>query len=297
MMEEISFKNRYNDVLYGTSWEIDNPDAIVIIVTGMAEHSKRYDDFATFLNKHNYSVYCIDHYGQGIGKNGELGNPGRDYFFKMQETIKEFILKMKGDTGLKVYLFAHSMGSFVTQGFIEKYSRIVDKIVLCGSNGRNPLVKFGYIFTKLFINQYNYNKKAGFIHTLSIGAYEKSVKNAKSNNEWISFNEDNVKKYDEDPFSGYRPTNGFYKEFMKGLMSIQKSKNVKQISPKLPILIIGGKDDAVGNFGKGLTKLEKLYLKYGLNAKLIIYENMRHEILNEKDHLKVYNDVVSFLDN
>ena len=264
MMQEISFKNRYNDVLYGTSWEIDNPDAIVIIVTGMAEHSRRYDDFATFLNKHNYSVYCIDHYGQGIGKNGELGNPGRDYFFKMQETIKEFILKMKGDTGLKVYLFAHSMGSFVTQGFIEKYSRIVDKVVLCGSNGRNPLVKFGYIFTKLFINQYNYNKKAGFIHTLSIGAYEKSVKNAKSNNEWISFNEDNVKKYDEDSFSGYRPTNGFYKEFMKGLMSIQKSKNVKQISPKLPILIIGGKDDAVGNFGKGLTKLEKLYLKYGL---------------------------------
>ena len=297
MMQEISFKNRYNDVLYGTSWEIDYPDAIVIIVTGMAEHSRRYDDFATFLNKHNYSVYCIDHYGQGIGKNGELGNPGRDYFFKMQETIKEFILKMKGDTGLKVYLFAHSMGSFVTQGFIEKYSRIVDKVVLCGSNGRNPLVKFGYIFTKLFINQYNYNKNAGFIHTLSIGAYEKSVKNAKSNNEWISFNEDNVKKYDEDPFSGYRPTNGFYKEFMKGLMSIQKSKNVKQISPKLPILIIGGKDDAVGNFGKGLTKLEKLYSKYGLNAKLIIYENMRHEILNEKDHLKVYNDVVSFLDN
>lgn len=297
MMQEISFKNRYNDVLYGTSWEIDNPDAIVIIVTGMAEHSRRYDDFATFLNKHNYSVYCIDHYGQGIGKNGELGNPGRDYFFKMQETVKEFILKIKGDTGLKVYLFAHSMGSFVTQGFIEKYSRIVDKVVLCGSNGRNPLVKFGYIFTKLFINQHNYNKKAGFIHTLSIGAYEKSVKNAKSNNEWISFNEDNVKKYDEDSFSGYRPTNGFYKEFMKGLMSIQKSKNVKQISPKLPILIIGGKDDAVGNFGKGLTKLEKLYLKYGLNAKLIIYENMRHEILNEKDHLKVYNDVVSFLDN
>ena len=297
MMQEISFKNRYNDVLYGASREIDNPDAIVIIVTGMAEHSRRYDDFATFLNKHNYSVYCIDHYGQGTGKNGELGNPGRDYFFKMQETIKEFILKMKGDTGLKVYLFAHSMGSFVTQGFIEKYSRIVDKVVLCGSNGRNPLVKFGYIFTKLFINQYNYNKKAGFIHTLSIGAYEKSVKNAKSNNERISFNEDNVKKYDEDPFSGYRPTNGFYKEFMKGLMSIQKSKNVKQISPKLPILIIGGKDDAVGNFGKGLIKLEKLYLKYGLNAKLIIYENMRHEILNEKDHLKVYNDVVSFLDN
>ena len=72
-MEEINFKNRFNDVLFGTSWEIESPKAIVVIVTGMAEHSRRYDDFAKFLNSNNYSVYCIDHYGQGVGKNGELG--------------------------------------------------------------------------------------------------------------------------------------------------------------------------------------------------------------------------------
>ena len=295
-MEEISFVNKYNDTLFGTSWEVKDPEAIVFIVTGMAEHSRRYDDFATFLNKHNYSVFCLDHYGQGIGKNGELGNPGRDYFFKMQETIKDYILKKKGETGLKVYLFAHSMGSFVTQGFIEKYSRVVDKVILCGTNGRNPLVKFGYIYTRLFINHYNYNKKAGFIHKLSIGAYENSVKEKKTNNDWLSFNEENVKKYNEDEFSGYRPTNGFYKEFMKGLVSIQKSKNVKNISKKLPILIIGGKEDAVGNFSKGLKNLYKLYKKYGLSVNLIIYDNMRHEILNEKDNQKVYNDVLEFLD-
>lgn len=296
-MKELSFKNRYNDTLYGNSWEIENPEAIVLIVTGMAENSARYDDFATFLNAHKYSVYCIDHYGQGLGKNGELGNPGRDYFFKMQETIKEFVLKIKGETGLKVYLFSHSMGSFVTQGFIEKYSRIIDKVVLCGTNGRNPLVKFGYLYTKLFINHTNYNKTAGFIHNLAIGAYEKTVKDGISNNAWISYNEENVKKYDADQYSGYRPTNGFYKEFMKGLVSIQKGKNVKEISPKLPILIIGGSDDAVGNFGKGLTNLAKLYKKYNLNAKLIICENMRHEILNEKDNQKVYNDVLNFFEN
>ena len=277
-MEEISFKNRFNDTLFGTSWEIDNPKAIVMIVTGMAEHSRRYDDFAKFLNKNHFSVFCLDHYGQGVGKNGELGNPGRDYFFKMQETIKEFILKKKGETGLKVYLFAHSMGSFVTQGFIEKYSRVIDKVVLCGSNGPNPLVKFGYLYTQIFVNGYNYNKTAGFIHSLSIGAYEKSVKNRKSNNDWISYNKDNVEKY------------------MKGLMSIQKKKNVKIISQTLPILIIGGEDDAVGNFGKGLEKLAALYKKYNLNVKLIIYEKMRHEILNEKDNLKVYNDILNFFE-
>ena len=186
------------------------------------------------------------------------------------------------------------MGSFVTQGFIEKYSRVIDKVVLCGTNGPNPLVKFGYLYTKIFINSYNYNKTAGFIHSLSIGAYEKSVKERRSNNDWISYNRENVDRYDKDEFSGYRPTNGFYKEFMKGLVSIQKKKNVASISQNLPILIIGGSDDAVGNFGKGLEKLASLYKRYNLNVKLIIYENMRHEILNEKDNLKVYNDILNF---
>ena len=81
---------------------------------------------------------------------------------------------------------------------------------------------------------------------------------------------------------------------MKGLVSIQKKKNVASISQNLPILIIGGSDDAVGNFGKGLEKLASLYKRYNLNVKLIIYEKMRHEILNEKDNLKVYNDILNF---
>ena len=295
MIKEISYKNRYNDVLYGNAWEIDNPSAILLIVTGMAENSARYDDFATFLNNHNLSVFCLDHYGQGLGKNGELGNPGEDYFFKMQETIKDYVLLLKKNYNKKVFIFAHSMGSFVTQGFIEKYSDVVDKAILCGTNGRNPLVKVGYLFTKLFINKNNYNKKAGFIHKLSIGAYENSVKNREDKNDWLSFNKENVKKYNEDMYSGYLPTNGFYKEFMKGLMSIQKNKNIKRINKNLPILIIGGNDDAVGNFGKGLIALNKLYKKHGLNSKLIVYKNMRHEILNELENKQVYNDVLSFL--
>lgn len=296
-MKEYFFKNHYSDILYGSSWEVDKPKAIVLIVTGMAEHSRRYDDFANFLNKYNYSVYSIDHYGQGNGKNGELGNPGRDFFFKMEETIKEFILAKKAETSLKVYVFSHSMGSFIMQGFIENYSIILDKVVLCGTNGKNPLVKFGYLYSEIFINAHNYNKKAGLIHKLVIGAYENSVKDRKNNNEWLSYNNYNVEKYSEDPFSGYRPTNGFYKEFLKGLMSIQKNRNLSQISKKLPILIIGGEDDPVGNFGKGLNNLNDLYKRYNLKVKLIKYPHMRHEILNEDNHLKVYSDILSFFEN
>lgn len=294
-MEELSFRNHYGDTLYGNKWVIDNPQKILIIVTGMAEHSARYDDFAKFLNTNGIAVYSLDHYGQGKN-NGDM-NPGKDYFFKMQETVKEFAAILKEQFDLPLYLLAHSMGSFVTQGYIEKYSNTIDKVVIMGTNGPTPLFKMGKALTSICVTKKNYNEKAGFLHSLSLGAYEKTVKGEASQNAWISYNKDNVTKYDADPLCGVKPTNGFYKEFMKGLASIQNPKNVSKIRKDLPILLIAGKDDPVGNNGKGVTKLLKLYSKYNLNVQMILYENMKHEILNEKDNLKVYKDILNFFDN
>ncbi len=293
-MKEFSFKNKYNDTLLGNMWEIENPKGIILLVTGMAEHSARYDEFATFLNKNGYSVYCLDHYGQG--KNGELMNPGKDYFFKYIETMKDVnkVIKTKFNN-LPLINIAHSMGSFILQGYIEKYSTTIDKAILIGTNGKNPLVPLGNCLAKLLIHDYNYNKKAKFFHNLSIGAYVKSVKERKRENEWLSYNEENVTTYDNDPLCGVLPTNGFYKEFLAGLASIQKEKNVDNISKDLDILIIGGKDDPVGNFSKGLRKLFNQYKSHNLNVSLKIYDNMRHEILNEKEHVKVYIDILSFI--
>ncbi len=301
MVQELSFKNKYNDVLYGHKWLIENSNiplkGNILIVTGMAEHSFRYNDFALFLNSNGYNVYSLNHYGQG-DKNGELMNPPDDYFFKMIETIKDFNRMLKSlSPSLPLINIAHSMGSFIMQGYIEKYSNTIDKCILIGSNGRNPLVNVGYFLSKILINKNNENKKAKLFHNLSIGAYEKSVKDKKtsSNNERLSFNLENVKKYDEDPLSGVKPTNKFYKNFLKGLSSIQKEKNIDNISPSLPILILGGKEDPVGNNGKGLISLTKIYKNHNLNVTLKLYDRMRHEILNEDEHMIVYNDIKDFI--
>ena len=291
-MKEISYKNQFGDTLYGHSWEIKNPEKIVLLVTGMAEHSERYDDFAKFLNNHGYSVYCLDHYGQG--KNLPLGNPGKDYFSKMVETIKEFVTKLREEHNHEVYIFSHSMGSFVTQAYIEKYSNTIEKVVICGTNGRSLMVKAGGVLSKMIVHKGNYDKEAKLLYNLSLGGYTKAIKDRKTDVDWLSYNEENVKKYIEDPLCGFMCTNGFYKEFMKGLCSIQKTKNIKSISKDLDILLICGAEDPVGANSKGPVSLNKLYQKYGLKSNVIVYEHMRHEILNELDHQKVYDDVLAF---
>lgn len=291
-MERIEFTGT-NGTLIGHKWEIENPKYVLFLVTGMAEHSGRYDEFANYLNQNGISVFCLDHYGQG--ENEELGNPVEGYFFKEIEIFKEYVIYLKETYNKDVFMFAHSMGSFITQAFIEKYSSLIKKVIICGSNGRNPLVKVGKFVANIYVNKKNENQKATFLHSLSLGAYEKSVKNRKDVNDWISFNEDNVKKYNDDPLSGVKCTNKFFKNFFNGLATIQKGKNVKMISKDLEIFIIGGDSDPVGNNGKGLRSLFKLYSKYDLNVVLKIYPNMRHEILNENEKHIVYSDILDFL--
>lgn len=293
-MKTTYFKNSFGDTLYGNAWEIASPKALVLIVTGMCEHSGRYNDFATFLNNNGYSALCIDHYGQGVGKNGPLGRAAYNYFDKFMKTIDEIILKYKKDhRNLPVYIFAHSMGSFVTQGYIENYHN-ADKVVLCGSNHIGISGKLGYFLARIIVHKFNRDKDAKFLDNLAVGGFAKSVKDGKFKSAWISYNENNCRTYDEDPFSGYKVSNGFYLEFFKGLSKLNKSSNLNNISKDLPIYIIAGDSDPVGKNGKGPRKLDLMYKKHGLNSRITIYPKMRHEILNENERKIVYQNVLDF---
>ena len=81
---------------------------------------------------------------------------------------------------------------------------------------------------------------------------------------------------------------------MSRMGKVNKYKNVNE---NLSILLVRGIDDPCVGFEKGakdsLNRLTKAGFK---NIKAIDYENMRHEILNEKEYLKVYQDIKSFFD-
>ena len=167
-----------------------------------------------------------------------------------------------------------------------------------GTNGPNAKVLFamGYPLARLVAKLRGENRQAKFLANMAVGAYAKSVKNRKTDCDWLSYNEENVNRYLEDPKCGHPSSNGFYRELLKGNHRLYRKKFLAKINKNLPILVTSGKDDPVGAFGKGPTALVKLYHKLGIkNAELKIYENMRHEILNETDNQKVYNDILEFI--
>ncbi len=46
--------------------DVKNPKGVVQISHGMAEHARRYDAFAQFLNANGYIVYADDHRAHGM---------------------------------------------------------------------------------------------------------------------------------------------------------------------------------------------------------------------------------------
>lgn len=292
---KIKIKSDLN--LYGKKWLIEKPVAQVVIVTGMEEHSGRYDTLAKFLNEHGFNVFSLDYFGQGENvksKEQTLGNVPPHAFNLFTDGLAHLIREIKEDKPL--FMLGHSMGSFLAQEFAQRYGDLLDKLVLVGSNGPDPILGVGFLLAKLTVRKGGYNKTSKLLASMAIGGYQKSVKDARTSADWISYNEDNVNEYLKDSLSGITSSKGFYKELLRGTSRLYKKNNVMRMKKTLPILIIAGQDDPVGKKGKGVEKLYKMYSSLAFtNVLYKIYPNMRHEILNEKEKMSVFNDVLEFM--
>ncbi len=287
--------------LYGLSWtnEGEEQKGNIIIVTGMEETSIRYDEFAQFLCRNGYNVYCVDHYGQGENVKEDLSNRGvwpTSGFRKMVNNVDALVAVLRLSCK-PIYIFAHSMGSFVLQDYIQRYPKHVSKVVLCGTGSKNPATGLGYALAKMTTNKKNREKSAKLLNKMVFGAYNKHVENPRTPFDWLSYNEENVDKYIADPLCGFGPNKGFFLEFLKGLKRLHKDKFLKRINKDLKIFLIAGKEDPVGNWGKAPDIMKNLYLKYGIkDVEAKTYPHARHEILNETNETKnqVYQDVLDF---
>ena len=282
-------------------WTPDNEGkikGIVQLAHGMAEHLDRYSEFALFLNKQGYLVLGADHYAHGGSvKSPDLVGVVKDYDFmdaiidSMKLVREEYSLLYNG---MKV-LFAHSMGSMACQRYIELYPNDFDKVIISGTD--YPFSK--YFFAKLLTVKKGKIKYSNFINNLGVGSFNKKFKNEETKVAWLTTNTDIQYKYLEDPLCGKMFPTNYYHSLASMLLDSKKMKNRKRINTNLEVMIMAGLDDPVGGFGKGPKKLANDYLKLGLHVHTVLYENARHECLNEQVNIKnkVFNDIVSFIDD
>lgn len=298
-----TIKAKDGNVLKIYIWnEVKKPKAVLQILHGMAEHAGRYNDFAEFLNNNGFIVYAADHRGHGktAGKVGELGYIGQDGFNVIIEDNHYILEKIKSEhPKLPVFLFGHSFGSFLAQEYILRYGKEIKGVILSGSAAQKGSKVYGGKLVASIERLISGEKKQSkLLDNLSFGRYNERFKADGYKFAWLSSDLNEVKKYEDDPYCGTVFTVGFYYYLMKGLGKLYEKDRLATIPKELPIYIISGEDDPVGDYGELVKKLFNIYKKVGIGSvQMKLYSGYRHEILNEINKNRVYEDILKWLNS
>ena len=168
---------------------------------------------------------------------------------------------------------------------------------MSGSNGDQGFVlKAGKIAAKLGMTFKGRKAKAKLLNDMVFGSYNKNFSPQDTGFEWLSRDQAEVDKYDKDPYCGTIFPTSFFYEFLNNLEYIEDSNNFSKIPKDLPILIVSGDEDPVGNFGEGVANLRDRYKTVGVeDLEMKLYPGARHELLNELNRDEVTEDIIKWL--
>ena len=273
---------------------------IVQFAHGMAEHKERYFGFMDYLAEAGYASIINDHRGHGgsVLSNDDLGyfyDETTTYITKDVHQLTEYIKERIPN--VPVYLFGHSMGSIVAREYLKNYDKDVDKVVLCGAPGSNPVAGVAKFLIKMQTKKHGNRYRSPLMYNLSVGGYAKAVPNAETECDWLSVNKENVAAYIKDPLCGFKFTLNGYKNLIGLLAAIFDNYGWKLANKNIPIHFIAGSEDPVIGKESQWLASQNFLLKLGYNnvtGKL--YKGMRHEILLEDSKEDVYKDVLEFLE-
>lgn len=291
------------NITYYTTGVPENFKAIVQIIHGMAEHARRYLEFANFL--YDQGFFVILHDQRGHGKTGDdqgcLGFFSADQgWFRVVNDAFELATFFKNQyPDQALFLLGHSMGSIVARSLIiSKPNFYAGALILGTTMGKNQLtIRGGRLIAKRESRKHGASTPSPKLTKMAFGSYNKNFTSERTPYDWLSENTDNVDFYMDDPHCGFDCSAGFFYDFFEGLLYVTTAANNKKISPSLPILILAGADDPVGSMGKEVERFFRLLKKSGCShLSYQLYDNMRHEILMETKRMGVYLDISRFLD-
>ncbi len=266
---------------------------VLQIAHGMVEFIDRYDRFAKKCASRGFYVVGNDHLGHGKSVTDE-SNLG--YFAKHDGNfcVIADMQQLREDTRKKYpevpyFLLGHSMGSFLARQFIEKYGEGLSGAIIMGT-GYQPMstLNLGISLTGVLQKAKGGHFRSTMINNMALGSYNKSFEPARTKNDWLTRDEAIVDAYEANPLNQFMFTvNGYYNLF-RGLRYAQRRENLEKIPKGLPILVVSGQNDPVGECGKGPKIVAQTYRETGIkDVTLKLFPDDRHEILNELDRESV----------
>lgn len=289
------------NTLHCIHWAVEAPVAVLQIVHGMTEYIERYDEFASFLADNHIAVIGHDHLGHG-----ETASTPDDFgFFHSRNGAKYLVQDARRITlcakelypNVPIFVLGHSMGSFCVRNYMTVYNQGIAGFVLMGTGHPSKLIaNFAQGVAAMRIKQKGERYRSQLVAKLVFFQYMKGIKHPITSVDWISRDGEITKKYLETPYCTFTFTLRGYEDLFCMIHNCIYEVDFKSVPKDMPIFITSGKCDPVGEWGKGPEKLYSIYQKRNMKQVSVkLYEEMRHEILNELGRDVVYDDILNWM--
>lgn len=268
------------------------------IVHGMTEYIGRYDKFMSVLAENGYIAFGYDHLGHGntVNNDSELGfiaeKDGDDLLARDVKIFADAIRNEYGD--YPYYLMGHSMGSFVVRIAVQKYIT-PDRLIVMGTGGPQGKLIFGLTLAKIIKKIKGPKHYSSLMKSLAFGSYNTRCSKEEGPHAWLTHDAEIRDKYHNDKFCTFELTASAMCDIISLTYKSNRNEWFKNVAKKMPILLISGKDDVVGDYGKGVRICEKKLKENGADVTLKLYEGYRHEILNDSSFDMTVKDIFSFI--
>lgn len=260
------------------------PIGILQFIHGIFEHVGRYDEAAEYFTSQGFVCSANDLLGHGRTAAGRPGFFGYNHGIKhLLADIERLRVKTKeAFPNLPYFILGFSMGSYLERLLISEphIAYELSGAVIAGTMGPNPKIAKALEVAQNTVNQEGPKGISKELHKIAFEEFEQAFPNETEEYSWVTSIKGRRENYKQDSQSQFSFTNAGFRDFFNIINRCNRESVISSTDSRLPLLFISGKDDPVGNFGKGVRKIANKYIDNGMDdVTLRIYPHVRHDVL------------------
>lgn len=271
---------------------VGTPRAIVQLIHGLGEHSRRYIRLISALLDAGFVVAADDHAGHGrtamvSGVWQDAGEDGATVVVDDEQTLRREVTSRYPD--LPYVVFGHSWGSMIARSLATRYPQGLAGLALCGVAAgmrgmENPQLRPA-LDAAIAAHGGDAIDQEGIAGGMFEGFLDRFGPDA-GPTAWVAADARVVADHARDPLNNFGApmTLRFGRSFVELYDRANADSWVDPLPKDLPVLILAGDQDPVANFGQGAYQVAAQLWDAGFrDVRTRVYTGVRHEVHNEPE--------------
>lgn len=288
--------NGMNTIAYTVYEPPCEPVGILQIGHGMSEHIGRYRNFADHFTRLGFIVCGNDHLGHGesAASEDDFGYFGKEKgWLHLVDDMRLLTNKMVEDyPEIPCFLMGHSMGSLLARAYISCYGEGLSGVILMGTSGNTLMTTLTRPLIRAISVVKGERYRSSFLYVLAFGNYTKKYKDEGDRLCWMTQNREALEQFRKDPKCNFMFTVAGVKDLVDIMKYVSRRKWARRLPRRLPVLLVSGEMDPVGDYTKGVNQVYRILQNAGMrDVNIKIYKDNRHELFSEPGKKEVYDDI------